>query len=126
NTRSALPARTSTQLVLPPKPTVSGPGVGMLPRTPQKVICILLRAPEVLPGVSPLSSRRARVGLQWPPRTRPIRPRLGGGRLVLGEPSSSKHLVEASSSKQQASESRLLLGRTPPTTFRNYSVRRVP
>lgn len=34
----ALPARTSTQLVLPPIPTVCGPGVGMLPRTPQNVI----------------------------------------------------------------------------------------
>ncbi|MFO0671351.1 MAG: YdcF family protein [Polyangiaceae bacterium] len=34
----ALPARTSTQLVLPPISTVCGPGVGMLPRTPQKVI----------------------------------------------------------------------------------------
>ncbi len=39
--RMALPARTSTQLVLPPTCTVLGPGVGMLPRTPQKVICIL-------------------------------------------------------------------------------------
>ena len=40
--RSALPARTSTQLVLPPISTVSGPGVGMLPRTPQNVMCIFL------------------------------------------------------------------------------------
>ena len=39
--RMALPARTSTQLVLPPTCIVLGPGVGMLPRTPQKVICIL-------------------------------------------------------------------------------------
>ena len=31
---------TSTQLVFPPIWTVLGPGVGMLPRTPQKVICI--------------------------------------------------------------------------------------
>src|ERR1019366_7717428 len=40
--RIALPARTSTQLVLPPIWTVAGPGVGMLPRTPQKVICIVV------------------------------------------------------------------------------------
>src|SRR5260370_33800172 len=40
--RMALPARSSTQLVLPPVWTVFGPGVGMLPRTPQKVICINL------------------------------------------------------------------------------------
>lgn len=41
NTRIALPARTSTQLVLPPTATVSGPGLGMLPRTPQNVIRIV-------------------------------------------------------------------------------------
>src|ERR1039458_10310237 len=42
--RIALPARTSTQLVLPPISTVLGPGAGMLPRTPQNVICILVRS----------------------------------------------------------------------------------
>src|SRR5260221_4841393 len=41
--RIALPARSSTQLVFPPICTVLGPGVGMLPRTPQKVICISAR-----------------------------------------------------------------------------------
>ncbi|GAB4209958.1 MAG: hypothetical protein OHK0013_29950 [Sandaracinaceae bacterium] len=29
--------RTSTQLVFPPMPTVPGPGVGMLPLTPQNL-----------------------------------------------------------------------------------------
>ena len=35
------PQRTSTQLVLPPTPAVSGPGEAMLPRTPQNLICII-------------------------------------------------------------------------------------
>ena len=35
STRQVRPARTSTQLVLPPTPAVSAPGVAMLPRTPQ-------------------------------------------------------------------------------------------
>ena len=35
--QDGLPRADSTQLVLPPVMTVSGPGAGMLPRTPQKV-----------------------------------------------------------------------------------------
>jgi hypothetical protein len=34
-------ARTSTQLVLPPYRTVPGPGVGIEPRTPQKITLVL-------------------------------------------------------------------------------------
>src|SRR5439155_16900953 len=34
-------ARTSTQLVLPPMRTVTGPGVGIEPRTPQKITLVL-------------------------------------------------------------------------------------